>query len=87
MSNYNDNRGYNNITNNSYELQPQNQQYADYSDEHQLNQNQKPKKRIMNPAKAVVGGVTHGAQAVRGGISQGIGSQMVVSNTLSFSRY
>ncbi|KAG0335394.1 hypothetical protein BG000_007540 [Podila horticola] len=70
MSNYNDNRGYNNLSNNSYELQPQNQQYADYSDEHQLNQDQRPKKRMMNPAKAVVGGVTHGAQAVRGGISQ-----------------
>lgn len=71
MSNFNDNRGYNNISNNTYELQQPSQSYADYNDEHQLNQDQRPKKRMMNPAKAVVGGVTQGAQAVRGGISQG----------------
>ncbi|KAF9215394.1 hypothetical protein CPC16_008863 [Podila verticillata] len=70
MSNFNDNRGYNNISNNTYELQQPSQSYADYNDEHQLNQDQRPKKRMMNPAKAVVGGVTQGAQAVRGGISQ-----------------
>lgn len=71
MSNFNDNRGYNNISHNTYELQQPSQSYTDYNDEHQLNQDQRPKKRMMNPAKAVVGGVTQGAQAVRGGISQG----------------
>ncbi|KAF9415680.1 hypothetical protein BGZ94_010427, partial [Podila epigama] len=74
------NRGYNNIINNSmqnmnndnsYELQQHSYQGGDINDEQHLNQdNQRSKRRIANPAKAIVGGVTNGAHAIRGGISQ-----------------
>ncbi|KAI1321810.1 hypothetical protein EDD11_000086 [Mortierella claussenii] len=36
---------------------------------HQQQDSLKPKKRTLNPAKAVVGGISQGTQAVRGGIS------------------
>ncbi|CAO3567146.1 unnamed protein product [Mortierella alpina] len=41
------------------------QQQGDYSEKLQ------PKKRNLNPAKAVVGGITQGTRAVVGGVSQG----------------
>ncbi|KAF9096597.1 hypothetical protein BGX29_008521 [Mortierella sp. GBA35] len=82
MSNYNNNSqppssAYARQQDEYHPLQNQQQQNHQYSDQYELNGagsaaggGEGPKKRTMiNPAKAVVGGITQGTQAVRGGIS------------------